>query len=127
MGDAQRLSPAEQLRFAREQFESGPDLSLATEEEFAILDRGTLERLVFCMQTWVQDLVRVRLAGKPRHHGELAAALQARARSSDLEALFALDRELAAARRLAAHPLNPRLLAEHLLMAYNRATIGARP
>ena len=54
-------------------------------------------------------------------------ALQARARASDLEALFALDRELAEARRLAAHPLNARLLAEHLLMSYNRATTASRP
>ncbi len=43
MGDAQRLTPDEQLRSAREQFESGPDLSLAVEEEFAILDPETLE------------------------------------------------------------------------------------
>jgi carboxylate-amine ligase len=43
MGDAQRLSPAEQLTFAREQFESGPNLSVAVEEEFAILDPQTLE------------------------------------------------------------------------------------
>jgi carboxylate-amine ligase len=42
MGDAQRLSPEEQLRTAREQFESGPDLSVAVEEEFAILDPDTL-------------------------------------------------------------------------------------
>jgi hypothetical protein len=37
-------------------------------------------------------------------------------------ALLDLDRELAEARRLASHPLNPRLLAEHLLLTYNRAT-----
>jgi DNA polymerase-3 subunit delta' len=79
------------------------------------------------MQTWVHDLVRVRLSGKPRHHVDHAAALAARARASDLEHLFALDRELAEARRLAAHPLNPRLLAEHLLTAYNRAVLGERP
>src|ERR1700704_1389671 len=43
MGDAQRLTPEEQLRYAREQFETGPDLSIAVEEEFAILDLETLE------------------------------------------------------------------------------------
>jgi carboxylate-amine ligase len=42
VGDAQRLSPDEQLRFAREQFETGPDLSVAAEEEFALLDPETL-------------------------------------------------------------------------------------
>ena len=88
------------------------------------IDRGRVERFIHWMQTWVHDLVRVRLAGEPRHHGEHAAALRARAKAADVEALFALDRELAEARSLAAHPLNPRLLAEHLLMAYNRATSG---
>ena len=43
MGDEQRLSPAEQLAFAREAFESGTDLTLAVEEEFAHLDPDTLE------------------------------------------------------------------------------------
>jgi carboxylate-amine ligase len=43
VGDSQRLSPDEQLRRAREQFESGPDLSVAVEEEFALLDPETLD------------------------------------------------------------------------------------
>ena len=42
MGDAQRLSPEEQLRTGREQFESAPHLTVAVEEEFAILDPRTL-------------------------------------------------------------------------------------
>jgi carboxylate-amine ligase len=41
MGEAQRLSPEEQLQFAREGFESGEDLTVAVEEEFAILDPST--------------------------------------------------------------------------------------
>src|SRR3954447_25832177 len=43
MGDEQRLSPDEQLAFAREQFENGRDLTLAVEEEFALLDPETLD------------------------------------------------------------------------------------
>ena len=43
MGDAQRLSPEEQIRSAREGFESATDFTLAVEEEFAILDPRTLE------------------------------------------------------------------------------------
>ncbi len=42
MGDEQRLSAEEQLRAAREGFESGRDLTLAVEEEFALLDPETL-------------------------------------------------------------------------------------
>jgi carboxylate-amine ligase len=41
MGEAQRLSPEEQLQFAREGFEAGQDLTVAVEEEFAILDPST--------------------------------------------------------------------------------------
>lgn len=92
--------------------------------EFASsVDRAGVERFIYWMQTWVYDLLRVRLAGEPRHHTEAAQALRARAKAADIEALFELDRELMEARRLASHPLNPRLLAEHLLMTYNRATV----
>ena len=42
MGDAQRLTPDEQLRLAREQFDSARDFTVAVEEEFAILDPETL-------------------------------------------------------------------------------------
>ena len=43
MGDEQRLTPEEQLRFARKGFDSGRDFTLAIEEEFALLDPETLE------------------------------------------------------------------------------------
>src|ERR1051326_2199579 len=43
MGDAQKLSPNEQIRFAFEAYENGKDLTVAVEEEFAILDPETLE------------------------------------------------------------------------------------
>src|SRR3954464_8739799 len=42
MGDSQHLSPDEQLRLAREQFEQAGDFSVAVEEEFAVLDPETL-------------------------------------------------------------------------------------
>ena len=41
MGEEQRLSPEEQIRFAREGFEAGTDFTVAVEEEFAILDPRT--------------------------------------------------------------------------------------
>lgn len=85
------------------------------------VDRASVERFLRGMQTWVHDLLRARLAGDVHHHIAEAATVKARARGADVDALLDLDRELAAARRLASHPLNPRLLAEHLLMAYNRA------
>ena len=42
MGEAQKLSPEEQIRSAREGFENGKDFTVAVEEEFAILDPRTL-------------------------------------------------------------------------------------
>jgi carboxylate-amine ligase len=42
MGDEHRLSPEEQLSFAREAYETADDFSVAVEEEFAILDPETL-------------------------------------------------------------------------------------
>ena len=42
MGDAQRLTPEEQIRIAREQYETARDFTLAVEEEFAVLDPQTL-------------------------------------------------------------------------------------
>ena len=42
MGDAQRLTPDEQIAFAREAFENGTDFTVAVEEEFAVLDPETL-------------------------------------------------------------------------------------
>jgi DNA polymerase-3 subunit delta' len=87
-------------------------------------DKTLLERTLFVMQTWVHDLVRLKSAGEPRHHIDAVPALKAKARRARLERLLALDRELLEARRLVAHPLNARLAAEHLMMAYNRATLG---
>src|ERR687887_158787 len=43
MGDEQRLTPDEQIAFAREGFESATDFTVAVEEEFALLDPESLE------------------------------------------------------------------------------------
>ncbi len=43
MGDAQRLGPEEQLRFARDGYASARDFTLAVEEEFALLEPDTLD------------------------------------------------------------------------------------
>jgi carboxylate-amine ligase len=71
MGDAQRLSPEEQLRYAREQFETGPDLSVAVEEEFAILDPETLE-----LSNRFEDMQAAALGTEVEEHlvGELIAS-----------------------------------------------------
>ena len=62
MGEAQRLSPEEQLQFAREGFESGDDLTVAVEEEFAILDPST-HGLVNRFEEFAQAAVGTELEG----------------------------------------------------------------
>jgi carboxylate-amine ligase len=42
VGDAQRLSPDEQIGLARDQYEAATDFTVAVEEEFAVLDPQTL-------------------------------------------------------------------------------------
>ncbi|HEX4944225.1 MAG TPA: DNA polymerase III subunit delta' [Usitatibacteraceae bacterium] len=87
-------------------------------------DRVLLEPMLFVMQTWVHDLVRLKNQGEPRHHVDCVPVLKGKARRARLDRLLALDRDLLEARRLVAHPLNARLAAEHLLMAYNQATLS---
>src|SRR4051812_1431661 len=43
MGDTQTLTPDQQVRSAFDAYENGQDFTVAVEEEFAILDRETLE------------------------------------------------------------------------------------
>jgi carboxylate-amine ligase len=43
VGDTQQLAPDEQIAFARDAFEHAHDLTVAVEEEFALLDSETLE------------------------------------------------------------------------------------
>ena len=57
--------------------------------------------------------------------GQIGVALVPESFQQHLKVRGCVYRELAGARALADHPLNPRLLAEHLLMAYNRATLRA--
>jgi glutamate---cysteine ligase / carboxylate-amine ligase len=67
MGDAQRLSPDEQIALAHEQFEEGTDFTLAVEEEFAVLDPETLaltNRFEELQQASVRTPLEEHLAGE---------------------------------------------------------------
>ena len=70
MGDAQRLSPDEQLRSAREGFEEGLDFTVAVEEEFAILEPRTLR-----LANRIEELQAVAAGSELEPHlvGELIA------------------------------------------------------
>jgi DNA polymerase-3 subunit delta' len=89
------------------------------------IDREAIEPFLYWMQTWVVDIVLMKNAGRVRHHLGHRAALEKIAARSQSDLLFELDARLREARRLALHPLNPRLVVESLLLAYNRAVRGA--
>ncbi|HMA31730.1 MAG TPA: DNA polymerase III subunit delta' [Casimicrobiaceae bacterium] len=67
---------------------------------------------------WCTDLARVRFGGAPLQNGDMAAELAALAGSVAPVALFRYHRALLRARALLGHPLQPRLVAEALLIDY---------
>ena len=93
-------------------------------------DKAGNEKLALWLQRWVADLLLVgQQGGAPRYHPERRAELDTQARSASAVMLHGLYRRLADARRVAAHPLNPRLFAEELLMDIARilAQTSSRP
>ena len=72
---------------------------------------------------WCVDLARVRAGGAPLANADLEGALRTLARSVAAIALFRYHRSLLRQRTLLAHPLQPRLVAEALLIDY-RALFG---
>jgi DNA polymerase-3 subunit delta' len=72
------------------------------------------------LQKWVYDLAAVHFTGAARYHPRAAAGIGRIAARLALPGLFAFQRELARARAVAQHPLNPRLFLETLFMGYRR-------
>ncbi len=83
-------------------------------------------QLVDWMQRWVGDLAALRLGGRvryfPAHDGVLAALA---VRTSHAAALNCYN-EFGRIRRVAQHPLNPRLMLEDMLLRYARTVAGSR-
>ena len=72
---------------------------------------------------WCADLARIRAGGTPLQNPEFGSQLAALARSVAVIPLFRYHRSLLTQRALLAHPLQPRLVAEALLIDY-RALFG---
>ena len=84
-------------------------------------DKAGNENIVLWLLRWVADVLRSRQSGTaPRYHPSLTQAVHACASRMDLHALHGYYRKLLAARRVASHPLNPRLFVEELLIDYGR-------
>ena len=84
-------------------------------------DKAGNENLVLWLMRWVADLLHMRQTGsQPRYYPARARAIAAQAALLDERALHRYYRKLIDARRVAGHPLNPRLFVEELLIDYAR-------
>ncbi len=77
-------------------------------------------QLVDWLQRWVADLVLVSTAGRTRFFPDQRAVLQAQAGQAEPAALLACYNDLQRLRRVAAHPLNLRLVLDDMLLRYAR-------
>ncbi len=84
------------------------------------LERGDLLSLVDWHQKWCCDLLYASMQVPVRYNLAAAAAIRRLAPTADPVALAAHWRETTGFRRLARHPLNPRLFCEDLLGRYRR-------
>jgi DNA polymerase-3 subunit delta' len=76
------------------------------------------------MQTWNHDLIARKLGHAAVYHANCAESQARAVAHARVEDLLALQRKLLDAKRLAGHPLNTRLVAEDLLLAYRGACGG---
>jgi DNA polymerase-3 subunit delta' len=85
--------------------------------------KDRLAAAVDWLVSWSADLARVRAGGSAAQNPDFSAQLSALARSVAALPLFRYHRSLLQQRALLAHPLQPRLVAEALLIDY-RALFG---
>ncbi|MDR1064432.1 MAG: DNA polymerase III subunit delta' [Azoarcus sp.] len=86
-----------------------------------------LPMLVDWMQRWVSDLAALRLGGRVKYFPARAERLAALSTRMSAAAAGNCYNEFVNIRRVANHPLNPRLFLEDMLMRYARTLKGVRP
>jgi DNA polymerase-3 subunit delta' len=89
-------------------------------------EKSDIPVTIHWLQTWVYDLILAANHAPALFHPAQSAALQRIAHDADPKRLFRFETALRDARRLAHHPLNPRLFLEQLLISYSQA-IEPRP
>jgi DNA polymerase-3 subunit delta' len=82
--------------------------------------------VVSWLQKWSYDLMSFRITGEIRYHLDRMEAIKSLAHGIDPRQLGVYLRSLNEAQQLAAHPLNPRLFLEDLLISYLQA-LSPRP
>ena len=84
------------------------------------VDPGEVSLVCHLLQRWCYDLLSLRLADQVRYNPDYAAKLRGLADKVDVHQLRTLIKELDDAARALEHPLNPRLVIEHLAIRYTR-------
>ncbi|HKB60801.1 MAG TPA: DNA polymerase III subunit delta' [Gallionellaceae bacterium] len=91
------------------------------------LQKSEPAQVIHWLQQWCYDLASAKLAGTVRYHPAQAKAVEELAGRIPVLALARYQKELAAARREALHPLNPRLLFESLFLSYQQMALESVP
>lgn len=128
-------APLEALRLAREESDAADHDSFLREigqparmDALALAERMQKTEpahLIHWLQQWCYDLSSARLSGAIRYHPEAGKEIRSLAGKIPPLALSDFQKELLTARREALHPLNPRLLFESLLLAYQQMAASA--
>ena len=85
-----------------------------------------LPTVVRWLSTWCYDLMAARLAGgRVRYHPDYRKAIETLAARVELDQLLIYQDLLKAAAHSVAHPLNPRLFLEQLLLSYSETIASA--
>lgn len=84
------------------------------------LQRAAPVQVIHFLQQWCYDLASFKLAGEIRYNPEQFDSIEKISISISLQALLRYVKELQVAKREAFHPLNPKLLFESILLAYQQ-------
>ena len=87
------------------------------------LQRAAPVQIIHFMQQWCYDLASYKLAGAIRYHPEQTDLIGNLSKNMALPSLLRYVKELQVAKREAFHPLNPKLLFESILLAYQQLLI----
>jgi DNA polymerase-3 subunit delta' len=89
-------------------------------EQAATLDLTDLPEILGWLQRWTYDLVANRLTGRTRYNLDFAVPLRRTSGRADVARLGRLYRTLITYQSSLGHPLNARLIFEHLFLSYLR-------
>lgn len=84
------------------------------------LQRAIPVQVIQFLQQWCYDLASCKMAGRIRYNPEQSDLIENLSKNLSQQALLRYIKELQVAKREAFHPLNPKLLFESILLAYQQ-------